>query len=99
MNIHEVNTNEIKKIRKHISNAFPHAKKIEVKISGEKNGIYKSKIRVLAPQKKELIAVKTDDDPKRCLEKTHHAIIKQIHRAKTRWKRKSNRGVRKLLAA
>lgn len=73
------------KIKKHIQKVFPHANRVDVKVSKLPSGKFKSFIRVLAPQKKELIAQKTDKNIKKSLEKSYTAIIRQIHRIKTRW--------------
>ncbi len=90
---------EITRVKNHILSSFPHAKKVDVKVLRGKKGLFKSRIRVIAPQKKEMIAIKTDENPKKCLEKSHLAIIKQIHKTKTRWKMSGNLGLRKLMAA
>ncbi|MEC7276409.1 MAG: hypothetical protein VXV96_08820 [Bdellovibrionota bacterium] len=82
---------DIFKVKIHIQRIFPHANKVDVKIDKLPSGEFKSFIRVLAPQKKELIAQKRDEDIKKCLEKSQHAIIRQIHRIKTKWDRTSSR--------
>lgn len=82
---------DIFKVKSHIQRVFPHANKVDVKIDKLPSGEFKSFIRVLAPQKKELIAQKRDEDIKKCLEKSHLAIIRQIHRIKTKWDRTSGR--------
>lgn len=81
---------DIFKVKSHIQRIFPHANKVDVKIDKLPSGEFKSFIRVLAPQKKELIAQKKDEDIKKCLEKSHLAIIRQIHRIKTKWNRTSS---------
>ena len=82
---------DILKVKSHIQKIFPHANKVDVKIDKLPSGEFKSFIRVLAPQRKELIAQKRDEDIKKCLEKSHLAIIRQIHRIKTKWDRMSSR--------
>ena len=82
---------DIFKVKNHIQRIFPHANKVDVKIHQLPSGEFKSFIRVLAPQKKELIAQKRGQDIKKCLEKSQHAIIRQIHRIKTKWDRTSSR--------
>ncbi len=93
------NRSEIYKVKCHILNSFPHAYRVDVKVEKGKKGLFKSLIRVKAPQKKEFLAIKTDENPKKSLEKSHLAIIKQIHKTKTRWKRSGNLGLRDLMAA
>ena len=93
------NKSEIYKVKNHILNSFPHAYRVDVKVQKGKKGLFKSLIRVKAPQKKELVAIKTDENPKKSLEKSHLAIIKQIHKTKTRWKRSGSLGLRDLMAA
>jgi hypothetical protein len=82
---------DIFKIKNHIHRVSPHASKVDVKIDKLPSGEFKSFIRVLAPRKKELIAQKKDQDLKKCLEKSHFAIIRQIHRIKTKWDRTSHK--------
>lgn len=83
--------NDIYKIKNHIKRVFPHANKVDVKVDKLPNGEFKSFIRVVAPRKKELIAQKKDGDVKRCLERSHLAIIRQIHKIKTKWDRAGSR--------
>lgn len=75
---------DIYKIKNHIKRVFPHASKVDVKVDKLPNGEFKSFIRVVAPRKKELIVQKKDEDVKRCLERSHLAIIRQIHKIKTK---------------
>lgn len=77
--------NQIIKIKNHISRTFPHASKVDVRVRKLTNGNYKSSIKVIASQKRELIAQKIDEDASKSLERSHSAIISQIHRIKTKW--------------
>ena len=47
---------DIYKVKSHIYKMFPHANKVDVRVNKLPNGEFKSFIRVLAPQKKELVA-------------------------------------------
>lgn len=85
------NNCDIYKIKNHIKRIFPHVNKVDVKVNKLSNGEFKSLIRVIAPRGKELIAQKKDENVKRCLERSHLAIIKQIHKIKTKWERTESR--------
>ncbi len=89
---------DIYRVKSHIYKIFPHANKVDVRVNKLPNGEFKSFIRVLAPQKKELVALKRDKNIKKCLEKSHLAIIRQIHRIKTKWD-KTNVGLSNLAAS
>jgi len=70
---------------------FPHANEVDVKVHKLSNGEFRSSIKVFVPKKKVLIAQKRDEDVKKCLEKSHLAIVRQVHRIKTKWGRRKNR--------
>ncbi len=82
---------EIERVKEHISKMFPHANSVDVKVEEVPKKGFRSLIKVKAPQKKRLIALKTDKDIKKSLEKSHLAIVRQIHKVKTKWRREGQR--------
>ncbi len=84
---------EILKVKNHIKRVFPQANRIDVKISELPTGEFKSFIRVHTSSRKELIARKKDESFKKSLEKSHLAIIRQIHKVRTKWNRYKNDGM------
>jgi ribosome-associated translation inhibitor RaiA len=91
--------NHISKIKKQLWEVFPHAKKIEVKLRKTRYNVYESKVMVLTPKTKSLIAIKRDSYAQRALDKAYGAIIRQVHKIKTRWDRMKNKEVRALRVA
>ena len=83
--------NDINKVKNHIQRVFPFISKIDVKIQKLPNKKFKSFIRVLAPQRKEFVAHKVDHNPKKSIEKSQMAIMRQVGRIKTKrdgnWRR------------
>jgi ribosome-associated translation inhibitor RaiA len=82
---------EIERVKEHISRIFPHANSVDVKVDKVPKKGFRSLIEVRAPQKKRLVALKTDRDIKKSLEKSHLAIVRQIHKLKTKWRREGQR--------
>ena len=90
---------EINKVQNHIYRVFPHAKNVEIKVKKLSDGNYKSLIKVHVPRKKTLFAQKIDEEFSKSLEKSHLAIIRQVHKLKSRWDKTRYRKEDYLLAA
>ncbi len=89
---------EIARVKNNIYRMFPHANDVTVKID-EVGGKYESLIKVHIPPKKNLIAFKADNSFKGSLEKSYHAMVRQIHKVKTRYGRAKLRDPEVLIPA
>jgi len=83
----KIKKNNVDRVKKHLFKMFPHAKKIDVIVRKTPNNEYESKILVLTPKNKIFFAVKKDNSTQRALNKSYAAIIRQIHKVKTKWNR------------
>lgn len=87
-----VKRDEIDRIKEHINEVFPQAKYVEIKVDELPKVGFRSKIRISAPNRKKIIALKTDKDIRKCLDKSHSAVVRQIHKEKSKWyKRKKKK--------
>jgi len=75
----------VNEIKEKLYSFFPHTQKIEIKIHKDENRLYDSSIQVQIPGGKGLYAHKKDVNMKRSLNRSSHAIIRQLDRLKTRW--------------
>jgi hypothetical protein len=80
---------EIERVKGHIEKVFPDAKNIEIKVEKIPKAGFKSLIKVMAPHKKNIVALKIDQDINKSLEKSHRAVVKQIHKRKAKSNKKS----------
>ena len=82
------NLKKVARVKRHINKVFPHANDVDIKVQKLPKEGFKSLIRIKAPKKKTIIAVKIDSDIERSLEKSHQAVVKQIHKLKTKWNKR-----------
>ncbi len=75
-------------VKNHIEKVFPQSEKIDVDLKRLKKGLYKTKISIKIPHCKSLLAIKKEESKEKSLQKAHQAIIRQIHRLKTKWSQK-----------
>lgn len=80
---------EVSKIKNKIIKVLPNVNDVAIHIDKNEDGQYESLIKVKVPKKKELFASKQAPTISKCLEKSHHAISRQIQKIKT--KRHRNR--------
>lgn len=73
---------EVSKIKSKIAKVLPNVNDVAIHIDKSEDGLYESFIKVYVPKKKELVASKRAPTIKKCLEKSHQAITRQIHRVK-----------------
>lgn len=73
---------EVLKIKEKITKVLPNVDEVDIKVNKNEQGAYQSFIKVHIPKRKQLVACKRADNIKRCLEKSHQAISRQIHKAK-----------------
>ena len=73
---------EIFKIKNRITKVLPNANDVDIRIDKNEDGLYESLIKVHVPRKKELIASKQANTIKKCLDKSHQAIARQINKIK-----------------
>ncbi len=78
------NNEHINKMKDHIYRIFPHAKHIDVRVDQTPEKKFKTFVRVSVPQRTDLIALKTDQDLRKSLEKSQNAIMRQIRKIKAK---------------
>jgi hypothetical protein len=89
--MNNVNNEEIQRVKEHISEVFPHTNRIDVRVDEIPKKGFRSLIKVTAPKKRNIIALKVDKSIKKSLEKSHQAVVKQLHKAKQRVLKKNKR--------
>ena len=68
---------------------FPQAADVNIKIDKNDQGDFESMIRVHIPPRKRLLAFKTDKSFSGSLDKSYQAIIRQVQKVKSKWKRRA----------
>ena len=90
---------DIRTVKENIKYTYPYAKDVKVSLAKNECGEYRTVIRVRVPRRKEYVAVKSHYDPHICLEKTQRAIISQISKVKSHWKKVRNEAIKTMMVA
>ena len=78
---------KIEKTKKHIKRILPKSQAVDIDIKRNQTGNFVSKIHVKTPQKV-MHAQKTDPSFMGSLDKSYQAIVRQIHKYKTKKQRR-----------
>jgi ribosome-associated translation inhibitor RaiA len=77
-------TREIIKVKKHLRNMIPYVEKIDISTDRDECGSYETMIRIPIAGKSDLFAFKRGASFYESLSKAHQAIIRQVHKIKTK---------------
>lgn len=75
----------VEKIKQHLQAMLPQASRIEVDVHKGDSSQFISVIKIKVPKQNELVAHKKSESLHECLRNSHKAMVKQIHRLKTKW--------------
>ena len=78
---------EVTKIKEHLHKLALEAVDIKVDLGKKRPGFFESKIKIRLPKKKVLVINKKSPDPFYSLYKGHQAILKQLEREKSKFKK------------
>ncbi|MCB9092468.1 MAG: HPF/RaiA family ribosome-associated protein [Halobacteriovoraceae bacterium] len=73
----------IEQTRSHIEKIYPWARDVSITVDEDGHGVFNAKI-IVTSNRGDLIAKKHDSNFQKSLDKSYHAIVRQIHKIKAK---------------